>query len=271
MTRVQASRFVEGRVYLALNGYRWDHFDAYVYRSEDFGTTWERICTDLPAEPVNVVKEDPSNPDLLYIGTDHGVYASLDRGEHVMPFDEGLPRVSVHDLAIHTSSSTLVLGTHGRSFFIADLKNVQSLNPEVTDKPLTLITPDPIRYQKGWGKSWSKWLDANTPEVPVWTFSQENRTMTWEVYPENESKLLLASGEVNIAKGLSHWTYDLSISNEKGKQKWITHLLKNGDPAPQDSDNGQMYLTPGKYRILLKDKTEALETILEVTLKKRGT
>ncbi|MCF8236531.1 MAG: glycosyl hydrolase [Saprospiraceae bacterium] len=271
VSRIQASRFVEGRVYVALNGYRWDHFDAYVYRSEDFGKTWERICLELPSEPVNVIREDPANPELLYVGTDHGVYASFDRGAHVMPFDKGLPRVPVHDLVIHPSTSTLVLGTHGRSFFTADLKNVQSLRSEVTNEALTLLTPSPVRYQKGWGKSWSKWLEANVPSVPIWSFSQEDRMMTWEVYPEKESRILLASGEVEVARGLSNWTYDLSISNEKGKKKWITHLQKNGEPAPKDSDNGILYLPPGKYRILLKDKDLERETILEVTQKKRST
>ncbi|MDX1547873.1 MAG: glycosyl hydrolase, partial [Rhodothermales bacterium] len=78
VSRVEASHHDPARVYVALNGYRWDHFDAYVYRSDDYGQSWTRLGTDLPAEPVNVVLEDPHNPDLLFVGTDHALYASLD-------------------------------------------------------------------------------------------------------------------------------------------------------------------------------------------------
>ena len=78
VSRVVASRFAEGRVYVTLNGVRFDHMDAYVYRSDDYGQTWRRIGTDLPAEPVNVIVEDARNPNLLFVGTDGGAYASLD-------------------------------------------------------------------------------------------------------------------------------------------------------------------------------------------------
>ncbi len=72
VSSLQASKYSDGRVYVSLNGYRWDHFGSHVYTSDDFGDTWDRIGLDLPAEPVNVIKEDPANEDILYVGTDHG-------------------------------------------------------------------------------------------------------------------------------------------------------------------------------------------------------
>lgn len=95
--------------------------------------------------------------------------------------------------------------------------------------------------------------------------------MQWEVYPEKEPGILLASGEAAIRKGLSNWTYDLSITHEKGKKKWTSLLQKNDEVVPTASDNGILYLPPGKYRILLKDKALEKEVWLEVTQKKRGT
>src|SRR5205823_2768207 len=77
VSRVWASNFKEGRVYLALNGYRWDDFNPYLFVSEDYGTTWSQIGSELPLEPINVVKEDPVNENILYVGTDAGVYVSL--------------------------------------------------------------------------------------------------------------------------------------------------------------------------------------------------
>lgn len=79
MSRVQASKHQRSRVYVSLSGYRWDDFNAYLYVSDDYGKNWTPIGTDLPMEPINVVKEDPVNEDILYVGTDHNLYVSLDR------------------------------------------------------------------------------------------------------------------------------------------------------------------------------------------------
>ena len=131
ISRLIASKFKEGRVYATLNGYRNDHFSAYVFVSEDYGNTWKQICLDLPAEPVNVIKEDPKTENTLYIGTDHGLYVSVDGGASSMAWMSGLPRVAIHDIAIQERENEIVLGTHGRSIYIASLAEVQKL---ATDK-----------------------------------------------------------------------------------------------------------------------------------------
>ena len=131
ISRLIASKFKEGRVYATLNGYRNDHFNAYVFVSEDYGTTWKQICTDLPAEPVNVIKEDPKAENIIYIGTDHGLYVSVDGGASSMAWMSSLPRVAIHDIAIQERENEIILGTHGRSIYIASLNEVQKL---ATDK-----------------------------------------------------------------------------------------------------------------------------------------
>ena len=126
VSRVTASAFKEGRVYMSLNGYRNDHFAAYVYVSEDYGNTWKQIAKDLPAEPVNVVKEDLTNQNILYIGTDGGLYVSLDGGNSSMMWSKGLPySIPVHDIVIHPRENEIILGTHGRSIYISKLDEVQ--------------------------------------------------------------------------------------------------------------------------------------------------
>ncbi|HEX2535901.1 MAG TPA: hypothetical protein VHK69_19300, partial [Chitinophagaceae bacterium] len=126
VSRVTASAFSEGRVYAALNGYRNDDFRPYLYRSEDYGLTWIAIGTDLPAEPINVVKEDPKHSGILYVGTDGGLYVSLDRGATFMAWNNGLPRsVPVHDIVIQERENEIVVGTHGRSIYIAKLDEIQ--------------------------------------------------------------------------------------------------------------------------------------------------
>ncbi|MFN6375449.1 MAG: VPS10 domain-containing protein [Chitinophagia bacterium] len=131
VSRVLASRHVESRVYVTLNGYRNDHFEAYVYCSDDHGNTWKRLGTDLPQEPVNVIKEDPKQADLLYVGTDGGAYVSLDGGKFFQPFTNGLPKaIPVHDIAIQERENEIILGTHGRSLFIGKLDLVQKMATE---------------------------------------------------------------------------------------------------------------------------------------------
>jgi photosystem II stability/assembly factor-like uncharacterized protein len=128
---ITPSAYKESRVYIALSGYRYDHFSPYIFVSEDYGATWSSINGNLPAETINTIKEDPKNENILYIGTDQGLYASIDRGKTYMPFTGGLPRVPVHDIAIQKRENEIVLGTHGRSIYIAKLDDVQRL---LTDK-----------------------------------------------------------------------------------------------------------------------------------------
>jgi len=122
VSRVIASKYNVARVYVTLNGYRNDHFNAYVYQSDDYGTTWKQIMKDLPSEPVNVIKEDAVAEQVLYVGTDGGLYVSLDGGNSSMAWTKGLPAsVPVHDLEIHPRDHEIVLGTHGRSLFVGKL------------------------------------------------------------------------------------------------------------------------------------------------------
>ncbi|MFM6926217.1 MAG: WD40/YVTN/BNR-like repeat-containing protein, partial [Ferruginibacter sp.] len=99
VSRVAPSSFKEGRVYASLNGYRNDHFGAYLFVSEDYGTTWTQLGTDLPMEPINVVTEDPKKENIIYAGTDNGLYASFNMGKSFMVLDNNLPRVPVHSPA----------------------------------------------------------------------------------------------------------------------------------------------------------------------------
>ena len=125
VSRVMPSMYKESRVYATLNGYRNDNFVAYLFVSEDYGTTWMQLGNDLPAEPLNVIKEDPKKENIIYVGSDNGLYASFDMGKTFMTFGN-LPRVPVHDIAIQQRDNELVVGTHGRSIYITKLDAVQA-------------------------------------------------------------------------------------------------------------------------------------------------
>lgn len=144
ISRLIASRYKDGRVYAALSGYRNDDFNSYLYVSEDYGTTWLALGKDLPAEPLNVIREDPKNENILYVGTDGGLYVSFDRGQSFMMWNADLPKsIPVHDIAIQERENEIVLGTHGRSIYIAKLDDVQGLQRDkdwLKKKPVTKKT-----------------------------------------------------------------------------------------------------------------------------------
>lgn len=126
VSRVVASSHVLNRVYVTLNGYRFDHFDPYVFVSDDGGITWKNCSGNLPLESVNVIREDPVNPNILYVGTDGGVYVSVNGGQTYKGWQAGMPTsVPVHDIAIQTRDNEIVIGTHGRSLYVAKLDHIQ--------------------------------------------------------------------------------------------------------------------------------------------------
>jgi len=126
VSRVIASKYDEGTVYLTMNGKRDNDFQAYIYRSRDFGQTWEDISEGIPGGPVNVISEDPAYTGLLYVGTDLGVYVTLDDGKNWEVLGSELPITFVHDFALQARDKVLVAATHGRGIYTLRLRPVYS-------------------------------------------------------------------------------------------------------------------------------------------------
>lgn len=126
VSRLVASEHQIGRVYASFTGFREDDFNAYLFVSADFGGSWASISEALPAESINVVAEDPTNGDILYLGTDLGVYVSLDRGRTWESLSMTLPSTPVHDLEVHPRDPEIVIGTHGRSVWVLNIEAVRA-------------------------------------------------------------------------------------------------------------------------------------------------
>lgn len=123
VSRIVASAYDMGTVYMTQTGRRDDDFQVYVWKSTDFGDTWTDISGNIPVGPVNVIREDPVNPDILYLGTDAGVYTSKDRGKTWNVLGD-LPFAYVHDLAIHPRDNMIIIATHGRGIWVLDANGV---------------------------------------------------------------------------------------------------------------------------------------------------
>ncbi len=118
-SRVLGSRRGEGVAYVTLDAHRDGDFNPYVFRTVDFGGTWEEITSNLPTGSVNVIIEHPDNADLLFLGTEHGLFASFDTGGSWVRMTN-FPTTHYDDLVIHPRDKDLIAGTHGRSIYILD-------------------------------------------------------------------------------------------------------------------------------------------------------
>jgi photosystem II stability/assembly factor-like uncharacterized protein len=129
VSRIVASQYDFGTLYVAQTGRRDDDAAVYLWRSTDFGDTWEDISANIPAGPVNVIREDPKNKRILYVGTDVGVYVSKNSAESWDILGD-LPCTYVHDLAIHPRENLVIIATHGRGMFVLDADPVNNPTDE---------------------------------------------------------------------------------------------------------------------------------------------
>ncbi|GAB4251623.1 MAG: hypothetical protein Tsb0034_30550 [Ekhidna sp.] len=241
VSAIVASQHKEGRVYASLNGYRWDNFEPMVYMSEDYGKTWRNISSNFPKEPVNVVKEDPVNERVVYVGTDHGVYVSLDNGSSYQAFSEGLPNVPVHDLIVHPRENELVLGTHGRGIYIADVSPVQQLTDEILAKSIHVFSPEPLTYSERWGSKPWEWGEVIEPKLGFTFYSTSGGNASIELLYKDQA---VSSIDIEADKGLNYVSLPLSTHAS------FKELLEEEDAKDyQTGEDGNFYLIAGDYTL----------------------
>jgi photosystem II stability/assembly factor-like uncharacterized protein len=141
VSTLEASRFAEGRCYACFDGHRSDDDNPLVYVTEDYGKTWKSIVANLPWGSTRVLREDLFNPDLLFVGTEFAVFASINRGASWTKINNNLPTVAVHDFALHPTAGEMVAATHGRSLWVVDISGLRQINPEVLKADATLMRP----------------------------------------------------------------------------------------------------------------------------------
>ncbi len=300
VSRVEPSRHEEKRAYLSLNGYREDDPSPYVYVTEDLGRTWTSLAEGLPLEPVNVIREDPVNPDVLYVGTDKGAYVSLDRGKSWESLSGGLPNVPVHDLVIHPRERELVAGTHGRSVWVMDALPVQELDDEIRGEAVHLFPLEEVKASRRWKSRRDRWWHRPEYEpsirIPYW--SREGGKAALSVLDQDGR--LLWTGDLEATPGMNQAEWDLVLDKElalaaekervaskgkdddaKGKRNKKARKKKKkagqkaeaGDEEPTVADTPwaeavrlrrPVYVTPGTYTIRITAGDRSDETELKV-------
>lgn len=145
---IEASRFVEGRAYVAFDAHRSDDDEPYVYVTEDFGQTWKSLRANLPTGSTRCCREDVVNPDLLYLGTEFAIFASLNRGGSWTKLNNNLPTVAVHEIAVHPTAGEIVAATHGRSLWVLDVSALRQMSAKTVAERVALYKPNTVvRWQ----------------------------------------------------------------------------------------------------------------------------
>ncbi len=247
VSRVFASSHKAGTAYVTKTGYRRDDFRPFIFKTSDFGATWTSIASNLPDLPINVVFEDYKNPDLLFVGTDGGVFVSIDGGKNWVPFRNNMPSVPVHDLLIHPRENDLVVGTYGRGLFVTDIEPLQELSAEVLEKDVYFfeIEPKAQHVTRGWG-NYHLYGDRHlsTPNEP--------NAVTIHYYLKESTKddvtILVMDSENKTIRRL-----------ESKKSAGLNRVLWNMRPSPPERQPGQRrffgrgaMVDPGEYTVILK-------------------
>ena len=171
ISEVHASSHDPSTAYVSLNGYRFDEFVTYVYKTTDFGETWTSVKGNLPDDVVNIIVQDPVHPQILYVGLDHGSYVSFNDGQewHLL---NNIPNVASYDMVVHPRDLELVVATHGRSIYVLDTTPFHELVDRLNE-PVTLFSFDDIRYSSRWGNQSVDYRDPLEPNIELLYFAQE--------------------------------------------------------------------------------------------------
>jgi photosystem II stability/assembly factor-like uncharacterized protein len=247
VSRVTASAYDADRAYVAYTGYREDDFGAFLYQTHDSGKTWRAIDSGLPAEPVNAIAEDSEREGLLYVGTDYGVYASLDAGDTWVSLVSDLPTATVHDVIVHPRDGDLVIGTHGRSAFILDAAPIRAFTAEVASAPLHLFEVAPAVRPRG--RQLAPYRYGTTAGEAVVTYA------------------LKTSGEValTVTDAAGEVVRTLVMSGESGLNVLRWDLTPDGAEYPQGSfDPPVERVEAGTYELRLEANGASAEAGLLV-------
>ena len=120
VSEVVPSRFDEATVYATFDGHRKNDFETYIYASNDYGQNWRSITANLKGEVARTLTEDQKNPDVLYLGTETGLFVTIDRGRSWQRIKANLPTVRIDEITLHPRDNAMILGTHGRAIWVLD-------------------------------------------------------------------------------------------------------------------------------------------------------
>ena len=296
ISQIDAGHFDKGTAYIAVNAIRKDDMEPHIFKTHDFGNTWQEITSGMnPSGPVNTVREDHKQKGLLFAGTEREVYFSSNDGKSWQSLRMNMPASSIRDLVIHEND--LVIGTHGRSIWILDdfssLRELSAINstsshlfqPSDTYRVrFNMFSDTPLPPEEPTGK--------NPPDGAIidYYLGKEASNVTLEILDQNGIKINSYSSndneEILDSTKMQHPTYwkrpFMALSNEKGHQRFVWNLrYKKPRGANRayaiaavqyDTESGPVgpFIAPGDYVIRLTIDGKVSERNLIVKLDPRS-
>jgi photosystem II stability/assembly factor-like uncharacterized protein len=238
VSEVVPSRFADATVYATFDGHRQNDFATYVFASSDFGQTWRSIAGTLRGEVARTLTEDVKNPDVLYLGTETGLFVSIDRGRAWSRIKANLPTVRIDEITLHPRDNAMILATHGRALWILDsLSPIQEFAAvQMTTADAKLFTPAPtVRYRRpARDRNYEFWGDQtffgeNPPQAAV---------IAWHLKRQvGEVKLKITDAAGRDVREISGPV--LANSSRQGMQAACWDLRVQPAPAPPASGRGR--------------------------------
>ncbi|MEY2488167.1 MAG: hypothetical protein QOC70_109 [Verrucomicrobiota bacterium] len=268
---VQAGNFDAGTAYAAFDRHTFGDHTPYVFRTADYGKTWTPLVTGQEVKGVrgyaHVIKEDLVQPNLLFLGTEFGLFISIDGGKAWAQFKGGrFPAVAVRDLAIQPRENDLVLGTHGRGIWIVDdITPLRALTADLLKQEASFVSARPVQQRieanGGWANGAAVFVGDNPPEAAVITYYQRSR----HLFGKLKIEVLDASGRV---------VDEVPASKRPGLNRVIWSMREKPPrvpPAAQIANAGTRgpRLLPGVYTVRMTKAGKTTETKLTVGLDRR--
>ncbi len=231
VSHIEPSQTDAGVAYVSFDRHMFDDFRAHIFRTNNFGRSWTRITDGLPDNAwVWVVREDLRNPDVLYAGTEFGLFVSHDRGDNWQELDmKNLPTVAIHDIVQHPRRNDLLLGTHGRAIWMLDdVTPVQQWSDAVADSDAHLFpVRDSYRYARSftrYGEGDHRWVTPNPAYGALLTYAlnevpepeegdeaaAEDEWLKLEIL-DSDGELIRTIKDAPKAKGMNRIAWDLNI------------------------------------------------------------
>jgi len=271
VSHVEPSRTAASTAYVAFDRHMFDDFKPYIFKTTDTGKSWTNISGNLPPTAyVQVVREDPKNTNLLYAGTELGLFASYNGGKEWFPLHlKNLPNVAVHDIVVHPRENDLILATHGRSIWIFDDASViQQMTPEIMSSNTYLFPVRPaLRYTSRftrYGTGDKQFAGPNPPAGALITYYlkdklDEKATIKLQVF-DSAGKLVQDIERPSREKGLNRVAWNLRLGGPEVRRPPTEEQLAffGGGRGPQ--------VLPGTYTVKLTVNDKTFEKPVEVKM-----
>jgi photosystem II stability/assembly factor-like uncharacterized protein len=264
VSKIHASEHQAGTAFVTVDQHRMNDFRPYVFMTKNFGKSWEKISSNLPKDDyVKVVRQDPHNPNLLFAGMEHGIYASWNLGKSWEKINVDLPNVSVRDLRIQARDRDLIVGTHGRGAYILDdIRPLEELNMAL-GKSLHVF---PVREAVLWNMFWrienlgDRTYKAKNPEFGAYiNFSINQDTSDPVVVEIKDSKgnIVTTLEHKEAKKGVNRLVWDLGHDGAKELKNKIEEGFSYGTLRPK--------VPPGNYVATINAMNQTAKTNITVS------